>query len=165
MSAVGEMPSFSNKVLNTLASGWRASATVHMGTGNYLTVSTGLDIALSGLPGNVQRPNQVMDNVYGDGTIGNYLNPNAFEQPASGTYGNVGPGTIKGPGDVNFNLGLTRLFRIQERHRVEIRAEAQNVLNTANFGNPSTALNSNTFGQINSAGPGRIVQFAFKYLF
>jgi hypothetical protein len=165
ISAVGQMPKFSNRTMNALASGWRASATVKAGTGNYLTLSTGLDRALSGVPTNVQRPNQVLDNPYGDRSIGNYLNPLAFAQPTLGTNGNVGLGTIEGPGSLNFDFGLTRLFHIVENQTLEIRAEAQNLLNRANFGNPSTALNSNTFGQINSAGPGRVLQFALKYLF
>jgi hypothetical protein len=165
ISAVGEMPKFSNKTANILASGWRGSATVKAGTGTFLTVTTGLDRALSGVPGNVQRPNQILADPYGDGTVQNYISAKAFAQPALGTNGNVGMSTIEGPGNLNFDFGLTRLFHINERQTAEIRAEAQNLLNTANFGNPSTALNSNTFGQINSAGPGRIIQFAIKYLF
>ena len=82
-----------------------------------------------------------------------------------GTYGNMSLGAVEGPGSLNFNGGVSRIFRIQEHQTVEIRAEAQNVLNTANLGDPSTSINSNAFGQIDRAGPGRIMQFAIKYLF
>jgi hypothetical protein len=40
-----------------------------------------------------------------------------------------------------------------------------NVLNTANFNNPTTGLNSSNFGRILSAGDPRIMQFGIKYGF
>ena len=103
--------------------------------------------------------------VFCDGAIGNYINPKAFVAPAPGTYGKVGLGTVVGPGSLNFNAGVSRLFRVREHQTIELRMESQNVLNTANFSNPSSSMTSNTFGQINSAGPARIIQFAFKYIF
>jgi hypothetical protein len=40
-----------------------------------------------------------------------------------------------------------------------------NVLNTANFNNPTTALNSFNFGRILSPGDPGIAQFALKFDF
>ena len=73
-------------------------------------------------------------------------------------------------------MSFARTFDIRERQRLEFRAEASNVLNTVNFGNPNTGVGTSTFGQISStaAGPGsgfiapgdpRILQFAIKYSF
>jgi hypothetical protein len=163
MTGVGEMPKFSNKWENWLASDWRGSATVSMQSGMWLDVLTGVDNALTGVGG--QRPNLAMANIYGDGSIANYLNPHAFSSPAPGTYGNAGPGIVEGPGGLIFNAGLSRLFPIRESQTLELRAEAQNVLNRTNFANPSTTLTSNTFGQITASGPARIMQFAVKYVF
>ena len=39
------------------------------------------------------------------------------------------------------------------------------MLNTANFNNPTAALNSSNFGRILTAGDPRIMQFAFKFDF
>jgi hypothetical protein len=77
----------------------------------------------------------------------------------------MAPGSVRGPGALIVNAGLSRLFRIKERQSVELRAEAQNVLNRANFSDPTLNLSSNTFGQIIATGPARIMQFALKYSF
>ncbi len=62
------------------------------------------------------------------------------------------------------------MFPIREKQRLEFRVEAQNALNHVNFGNPTTTLNSSTFGKIigtasGNAGQARIVQLALKYTF
>jgi hypothetical protein len=69
-----------------------------------------------------------------------------------------------------FNTGLSRLFNIRERQTLEARAEAQNVLNHANFANPNAVVTSPTFGLITStaagnAGNARVFQFGLKYIF
>jgi hypothetical protein len=166
MTAVGEVPRFSdNKWMNWIAGGWKSSATVGMSTGSYFSVVTGADNALSGKNATTQRPNQLLANVYGSGTPGFYLNKAAFGTPAPGTYGNLGQSNILGPGSLIFNAGLSRAFRIRESQTVEIRGEAQNVLNRINYGNPVATLTSSTFGQILNSGPARIMQFAIKYAF
>jgi len=148
-----------------VASGWKASATVGMSTGSYFSVVTGADNAQSGKNATTQRPNQQLANVYGDGTSAFYLNKAAFGTPAPGTYGNLGQSNILGPGNLTFNAGLGRSFRIREGQAVEVRGEAQNVLNRINYSNPVASLASSTFGQILSSGQARIMQFAVKYAF
>jgi hypothetical protein len=128
-------------------------------------VSTGLDRALSGLDTGLQRPNQVLPNVYGNKTVQNWLNPAAFAQPDLGTNGNVGHNSVLGPGTWQFDMALTRSFQPWENRRFEFRAEAFNVFNGMRPGNPATGLNTNTFGQINSALDPRIMQFALKFVF
>ena len=48
---------------------------------------------------------------------------------------------------------------------MEFRVEAFNITNSVRKGNPSTSLNSNTFGQINSSLEAKVMQFALKYNF
>jgi len=170
MTGLGSMPKFQNKALRIIASEWKGSATVSMYSGDAITVVTGVDNALNGLNTTTQYANQLLPNVYGNGTISQWLNPAAFGAPASGTYGNMTPGTIRGPGALIVNAGVSRLFRVRERQTLEFRTEAQNVLNHTNFGDPTVTLNSSTFGKIIStaagnAGNARIMQFALKYIF
>jgi hypothetical protein len=89
----------------------------------------------------------------------------AFVPNAPGTFGNAGYNSLLGPAAFNMDTNLTRLFKIRESQRFELRFEFFNVLNHTNFNNPVTNLRSATFGRIQSAGDPRIIQFAAKYSF
>ena len=108
-------------------------------------------------------------------TINCWLNGAAFATPvANGIPSNMKPFTLVGPGFFNMDLALTRSIRLGERQRVDLRAEAFNFANHANFltnspNNPSAVStgqqNGAAFGKIlYDVGP-RIMQFAVKYAF
>jgi hypothetical protein len=149
--------------LAAVASGWRLSAIYRRQTGQYLTVTTGVDRALTGFVN--QRPNQILENPYGDGSLRNYLNPAAFAQPALGSISGVGRNNILGPAFWQFDVALSRIFQTRESQRLELRAEAFNVTNSLRRGNPGLNFNNSTFGQITTALDARVMQFAVKYLF
>jgi carboxypeptidase family protein len=163
LSAVAEIPNFSNRTLKIIGSGWRFSPIFRILSGEYMTITTNQDRALTAITG--QRVNQILGNPYGTKAFDNYLNSRAFELPAMGTLGNVGIGSIAGPGTWQFDTAVSRTFQVTERQKLEIRAEAFNVTNSTRLDNPTTNLNSNTFGQITSAKDPRILQFALKYVF
>ena len=77
----------------------------------------------------------------------------------------MGPGTIEGPGFFGIDTSVTRRFQIREKHTMEIRGEAFNVLNHVNPLDPVATLTSSTFGQIQAANDPRILQLALKYVF
>ena len=157
LSAVYLTPKLSNRSLRLVASGWQISGIVRVLSGDYFSSNAGVDQALSGT--NDQRPQQVLSNVYTpQKNIRQWLNPAAFAQPAAGTYGNMGPGTIEGPGFFGIDTSVTRKFQ-------EIRGEAFNVLNHVNPLDPVGTLTSSTFGQIQAASDPRILQLALKYVF
>jgi Carboxypeptidase regulatory-like domain len=163
LSAVASTPQFSNATLRALGSGWRLSPIFKALSGGFMSITTNQDRALNTTPN--QRVNQLRENPYGDKSVSNYLSPSAFETPALGTFGNVGAGSVAGPGTWQFDLALSRSFQLRESQRVEFRAEAFNVTNSFLMNNPTTNLNSNTFGQVLSARDPRIMQFALKYVF
>jgi hypothetical protein len=133
-------------------------------SGDFFSAGAGVDQALSGT--NDQRPQQVLPNVYAPNkNINQWLNPAAFASPATGTYGNMGPGTLQGPGFFGIDTSVTRRFHIHERHTFEVRGEAFNVLNHVNPLDPVTTLTSSTFGKIQAASDPRILQLALKYVF
>jgi len=168
LSGTIQSPDFDNGAMRMLVSGWRLSGSYRASSGSRLTVTSGLDRALTGNPG-LQRADQVLDEPYGARTLNQWLNPAAFAQPALGSYGNSGRNAYVGPGLRNVDLSLVRSFRFAT-HQIEARLEAFNAFNWFRWGNPTTALNNVNFGRILStqtgaAGDPRIMQFAVKYQF
>jgi Carboxypeptidase regulatory-like domain/TonB dependent receptor len=166
LTAVAETPQFSNRTVRVLATGWRLSGIYRKSAGSLLNITAGTDRALNGIGS--QRAIQVLQNPFGDKSAGpraRYLNPAAFAIPALGTVGNVGRNSIQGPGTWAFDVALSRVFRVRENQRLEFRAESYNVTNTFRPGNPSSGVNSNTFGVIRTALDPRLMQFALKYVF
>jgi Carboxypeptidase regulatory-like domain len=175
LTGVVPSPQFQGLLLRKLASGWQLGGILRASTGDFMSVVTGVDRALDGQAGaaasptgaaNGQRPNQILVNPYGDrSSTSHYLNPLAFEQPAFGTFGNMRPFSIEGPGYWQLDMALARIFQVRESRRLEFRAEAFNMTNRFIPMDPNLTLSSNTFGQITSSGNARIMQFALRYAF
>jgi hypothetical protein len=92
----------------------------------------------------------------------------------SDPYGNTPRDFFRGPGRTNLDLALAKNTAFTEHVALELRLEAFNVFNHAEFANPDTNLLSNTFGQISSTTLGtgvtalqtqRIVQVAGRLTF
>ncbi len=91
-----------------------------------------------------------------------YFDPAAFRLPAAGTLGNVGRGALIGPNLRVFDLSLvknTRWGRLGDDGAVQLRLEAFNLFNRANFSPPSLTVFTgaadneqplSTFGRIRS---------------
>lgn len=174
LSAVLQSPHYSSRPLQWIAGDWELAPIVSAHTGSYFGVTTGLDNALNSISG--QRPNQVLPDVYcASKTINCWMSAAAFANPAPGTLGNLGANNLEGPGYFDVDVALIRQFHVKERQYAEIRAEAFNIENRPNFLNPgavgiaggasNSALNSSTFGRIQSDVSPRIMQFAVKYVF
>jgi hypothetical protein len=68
------------------------------------------------------------------------LNPAAFSEPAAGTLGTSGRNAFTGPGFYSLDLSLARSFHLPwlgDSGRLRVRADAYNVLNHSNLGNPN----------------------------
>jgi hypothetical protein len=158
-----------------LGSDWRLVGSFRALTGPWLALTTGTDIALNG-QGGTQRPNQILDDPYGDQSVNpatqaiKWLNVAAFAQPGAGTLGAAAArNVVRGPGTKSIDLALSRLFRMGKTQGIEVRAEAFNALNWFELGQPGVSLlTPAAFGQITStsnAVPPRVMQFAVKYQF
>jgi hypothetical protein len=169
------VPKFSNPWMNTVASNWRVSGILTVRSGSAFTIVSGSDRALNGKNAQTQYANQVSDTVYGsqctdDLTVASgfkclWLNPAAFAAPDLGSFGNLRPGTVFGPGYWTLNAGLSRIFRINEKQTMEFRADGTNMLNHTNFNAPNGTITNGQFGRIQSAQDARVLQFGLKYLF
>jgi hypothetical protein len=147
-----------------LLSNWQLAPIVSVHSGLPLNITDGTDISQTGI--GLDRPNLVSTNPYLTATDPRYyLSRPAFAVQPAGAFGNFGRDVVTGPSAINFDASLSRTFVMHERWRLEVRAEAFNVINHTNFNGPATGLNSSTFGVINSAGDPRILQFAMKLHF
>lgn len=181
MSAVWDLPfgrgrAFGNRggLPDLIAGGWSLSAIGIARSGLPITVT----VARSGssVPdGNnfsAQRPDLVggVSVVPLRQTTSNWINPAAFTTPAGGTFGNSGRNLVRGPSLWQADVGLTKRFPLRERFSVEFRAEAFNLFNRAQFGDPSGNLSSPNFGRITTtvndgatgSGTPRQFQFALR---
>lgn len=86
---------------------------------------------------NVRRPNVVagvQPLLYNNGLA--YVNPAAFSIPAPGTFGNSARNSLAGPALAQLDITLSKKFNLTERFNLELRGEAYNITNHANFANP-----------------------------
>jgi hypothetical protein len=172
LTSVFRTPAYGG-ILGALASNWTTSTVLQVRSGGPVNVVAGGDPALNGFTDNAptQRPNIVPGvDPYGDrDSLTNYFNFAAFSQPAPGTFGDATYNLLVGPGFWQWDQSFVRGFTLSPGHRIELRAEAINVTNHFNKGNPQATLNNPaTFGRITSLAVGatpRIWQFAVKYVF
>jgi hypothetical protein len=73
----------------------------------------------------------------GGSTAAQCLNPAAFAVPAPGTWGNAGRDLGRGPSLYQIDLSRARRIAVGESAHLEIRAEASNILNGTQLGDPS----------------------------
>jgi hypothetical protein len=102
---------------------------------------------------NIARPDRVESQplyLVGDGIPGGKrFNPAAFDGTtplAQGRQGTLGRNVMRGFGVKQLDLSVRRRFQILEQLALSFRADAFNLFNTANFGNPSGVLTASTFG-------------------
>ena len=156
--------------------GWQFNNILSAASGTPFTVQASNSILNA--PGNTEVANQVLSTVAKPGAIGPgqlWFNTSAFATPASGTFGNVGRNSMRGPGFFEWDTGLFRDFTFSEKYTLQFRAESIAVTNTPIFGNPGNTIGSSTFGQItstavsangvNTGGGNRVIRLALKLSF
>jgi hypothetical protein len=162
---VYELPFFrwaSIRAVRSLAGGWTFSGLSVMESGFALTPTLSAPFAGLATRPNLIAPVQITGNPHA------WVNPNSFQQPAFGFFGNAGTGIIRGPREIAFNVATGKSFRVTERLKLEFRVEAFNVANHPNFLNINTAFNptnTTSFGQALTAGDPRIMEGMLRIRF
>jgi len=112
------------------------------------------------------RPHVVGDPLLDDPSPERWFNTAAFEIPPFGSFGNSPRNLLEGPGYQNVNLAILKHLPIgMGEARLQLRAEAFNLLNRANFHLPDAFVGSPTFGQVVSANSSRRCQFGVRLIF
>lgn len=107
----------------------------------------------------------------GTATVSNaWFSPAPFAQEATGTIGNVGRNSIRGPGINNFDIGLYKDTHINERMYFQLRIEFYNVMNHTQFTSANGGIDNgfgdgSSFGEVFSAAAPRLIQLAAKFYF
>jgi hypothetical protein len=82
---------------------------------------------------------------------GRRFNPAAFAPPPAGRQGTLGRNVLRGFSAVQVDMAVRRQFSLTERLKLQLRAEAFNIFNHPNFGDPGgfagAFLTSSLFGR------------------
>ena len=100
-----------------------------------------------------------------DGTRSIWFNKDAFTAPAPGTFGRQPQNTLRQPGFWDINVSLRKNFRSIGNQRLELRAEAFNLLNHPRLDNAVTNPQSGDFGTILGLTGNRTMQLGIQYIF
>jgi hypothetical protein len=156
-----------------LTGGWQLSGIATLLSGFPFTPQIGSNRSGDGDTRNPDRPS-VSSTFTGPVLLQKptqWFNPNAFVLPPAGTWGNLGRGTLTGPGLADVDLSVIKNTPVSEKANLQFRAEFFNVLNRANFGTPNAIVFAN--GVISSsaglitltATTSRQIQFGLKLIF
>jgi hypothetical protein len=102
-------------------------------------------------------------------TFSRQFDTSKFSVPAMNTRGNSSLGTVRGPGQNNVDLSLSKSFPIYDRLHLELRADAFNAFNHSQWTGVNTVYPSGStqypFGEVNGAREARIGQLGAKIVF
>jgi len=160
-------------LVDRLISGWQWNGILTAQSGLPFTPTVGSNRSGSGDTANPDVPNRnpAFSGPVITGDPNRWFNPQAFLLPMAGTYGNAGRNQFLGPNLIDLDTSLFKRIRITETLNLQFRAEAFNILNRANFGQPSIGVYAGTnispsAGVITStATTSRQLQFALKLSF
>jgi hypothetical protein len=158
---VYELPfKFGNGFVNNLIGGWTVSGNFFYHTGFPFTVtdSTALTSLVGNgtglaLPANIASSVNFMAcsngpsidvNAPGCLSKSQFKSVNSSTFPIPGYFSNQRRNQFIGPHYFNTDLSLRKAFKLTERFRLSVGANAYNVLNHPNFGNPTATLSGST---------------------
>jgi hypothetical protein len=164
--------------MDLLVGGWQVNANVILMSGQGFTVSyanCGADedvgVCRPDMVGDPGVSNPTRDQWYQGATEtlannGDVSGP--WKRPAIGTIGNAGRNTLRGPAWFNTDASFFKNFTITEALRAQFRAEAFNVFNHVNPGNPDGCVDCGNAGRIFNLAPNAIMrrwQFGLRFEF
>ena len=168
MGFVYEIPFMrdSTSVVGYVLKNWQVNGIASWLSGKPFTIG-GDNGGLQTSPNN-QTINLVKEAKPGFGEPGpdeQWYDPSAFAQPVGAVWGNTGRNQFRSPGNWNLDASVFRAIPFG-RYNVQIRAESQNVLNHAQWGQPNTDFTNANFMKIRtlSRAP-RTIQLGVRLAF
>lgn len=99
------------------------------------------------------------------GDAGFWFNPNAFQRPAPGTFGNAPRNLLRGPGFQSWDIAFLKNVTLGGSKRLQFRVEVFNFPNHPNWQEPETNPTSGDFGRVTSKTSQRNIQLGLKFYF
>jgi hypothetical protein len=164
VNAIYDLPFKANRIV----SGWSIAPIVSLQSGNPFNIVSSVN-TITGVA--TVRPNLKATPVVTGNPLGNwFLDPTVFITPPAGTLGIVGRNSFVGPGFEDVDLALIKNTKVTERMNVQFRADAFDILNHPNYGQPSGTVGSvgviqSTRFPTGDSGSSRQLQFALKLQF
>ncbi|HET8637860.1 MAG TPA: hypothetical protein VFL96_13510, partial [Acidobacteriaceae bacterium] len=155
-----------NKVLDAFVGGWKVAGIVSLHTGFPMTI-TASDASNTGSRGaraDCIAPATVFGKQSSPKGGYQWFSPDGFAQPADGTFGSCGVGTVRGPGLTELDGSVSKSFNITESQHIELRGEFINLTNTPILNSPARHVGTN-LGLLQGSQGARNVQLALKYMF
>ena len=159
-------------LMDALVGGWQLAGINSAYAGEPVTFvyTPGNAFVVSGIAqdfrgANNYRPNLVCDPMDGAAkSITSYFNSACIVAPTdpSQPFGNAPRNSVSGPGFWQFDLAASKRFALGGPATFELRIEAFNVFDRANFRAPNGNRSSGAFGTITSTFDPRQIQFGFK---
>lgn len=157
-----------NRWTDLAVGGWSLNVVSVIQSGYPMSITQPNDNSVIGA--NHMRPNATglspKPDLPFDKRLDNWFNRAAFSIAPQFTFGNLSRTTsLRGPGQINFDVSVFKTFSIGERLKAQFRAESLNVTNTPMFYAPNTVFSSSAaFGVINSqANFSRLVQLGVRF--
>jgi hypothetical protein len=166
LTVMYEVPSFGHGAVGAILGGWRLSVLETLQSGAPFTVITTANTT-NAFPAGALRPNLVGDPELpsSERTLSRWFNTAAFVNPANFTFGNSPRSVLRGPGLATLDATVEKTIALGAGMKFDVRAEAYNVLNRANFNVPGFTLGAADFGVISSARPARTIQLGARLSF
>jgi hypothetical protein len=152
---------------NWIAGGWQVQPIVQLRTGYPFSVTAGSGSCTCGtyVP---QRPNLAPGRTSGriaHPSPFHWFDPTAYVVPTAGHQGTVTRNVLRGPGTAEVDFSAIKNFAVVERLTAQFRAEAFNIINHPNFGNPAANISSGNVGTVTATSfDNRDLQFALKLI-
>lgn len=145
--------------------GWQIIGIHSFNTGTPFTVHARTDYSNTGGDARPDLISGISTAPANGRTREQWFNPDAYQDPLPGQFGNVGRNTLSSPGTIGIDLSIFKNFNITEHSRVQFRSEFFNLPNHPNFRSIDSTYNSPSAGQLTVAAASRQIQFALKFLF
>ncbi|MGA3236040.1 MAG: carboxypeptidase-like regulatory domain-containing protein [Bryobacteraceae bacterium] len=153
-----------NGFTNSVLGGWQMQGILTLHSGLPFTPTISRDVSNTGIGG--QLPNRIASGQLSNPTIADWFNKAAFVVPANYTYGNSDSDILRADRFKNLDFSLFKAFQVNERVRIEFRAEAFNLTNSPTFNPPGTNIDTSSGGVVTSTlSAPRNIQGALKFSF